>query len=163
MVALLLLLAGPVGAWAQSAATPAVQVAAQNDPAATAAPDAAGTTLQVAPEGATPPATQTPDLAPVDNHPWWFWPTALLFFCFILGIIAVMAGVGGGVLFVPLVSGFFPFHLDFVRGAGLLVALAGAVCCGVTSPTCVWPCPWRSLPQPAPLWAPCWVWLCPPM
>ena len=111
MVALLLLLAGPVGAWAQSAATPAVQVAAQNDPAATAAPDAAGTTLQVAPEGATPPATQTPDLAPVDNHPWWFWPTALLFFCFILGIIAVMAGVGGGVLFVPLVSGFFPLHL----------------------------------------------------
>lgn len=130
MVALLLLLAGPVGAWAQSAATPAVQVAAQNDPAATAAPDAAGTTLQVAPEGATPPATQTPDLAPVDNRPWWFWPTALLFFCFILGIIAVMAGVGGGVLFVPLVSGFFPFHLDFVRGAGLLVALAGALAAG---------------------------------
>lgn len=72
----------------------------------------------------------------------------LLGFCFILGIIAVMAGVGGGVLFVPLVSGFFPFHLDFVRGAGLLVALAGAlaagrVCCGVTSPICAWPCPWR--------------------
>lgn len=64
------------------------------------------------------------------NHPWWFWPTTLLFFCFILGIIAVLAGVGGGVLFVPLVSGFFPFHLDFVRGAGLLVALAGALAAG---------------------------------
>lgn len=33
-------------------------------------------------------------------------------------------------LFVPLVSGFFPFHLDFVRGAGLLVALAGALAAG---------------------------------
>ena len=65
-----------------------------------------------------------------DNHPWWFWPGCLLVFCFVLGIIAVMAGVGGGVLFVPLVSGFFPFHLDFVRGAGLLVALAGALAAG---------------------------------
>jgi uncharacterized membrane protein YfcA len=62
--------------------------------------------------------------------PWWAWPIILLVFCFILGIIAVMAGVGGGVLFVPLVSGFFPFHIDFVRGAGLLVALAGALAAG---------------------------------
>lgn len=62
--------------------------------------------------------------------PWWAWPVILLFFSFILGIIAVMAGVGGGVLFVPLVSGFFPFHIDFVRGAGLLVALAGALAAG---------------------------------
>ncbi len=61
---------------------------------------------------------------------WWFWPLALLIFCFVLGVIAVLAGVGGGVLFVPLVSGFFPFHLDFVRGAGLMVALAGALAAG---------------------------------
>lgn len=64
------------------------------------------------------------------GDPWWKWPSILLFFCFGLGIIAVLAGVGGGVLFVPLVSGFFPFHLDFVRGAGLLVALAGALAAG---------------------------------
>ena len=91
-----------------------------------------GATLHAAPTPATPPASQAPAVAaaPLDNHPWWFWPLALLGFCFILGIIAVMAGVGGGVLFVPLVSGFFPFHLDFVRGAGLLVALAGALAAG---------------------------------
>ncbi|GFM35287.1 sulfite exporter TauE/SafE family protein [Desulfovibrio subterraneus] len=65
-----------------------------------------------------------------DGKPWWFWPVVLLFFCFVLGIIAVLAGVGGGVLFVPLVSGFFPFHIDFVRGAGLMVALAGALAAG---------------------------------
>ena len=59
--------------------------------------------------------------------PWWIWPLSLFALCFVLGMIAVPAGVGGGVLFVPIVSGFFPFHLDFVRGAGLLVALASAV------------------------------------
>ena len=61
---------------------------------------------------------------------WWFWPTILFFFCLALGVLAVMAGVGGGVLYVPLVSGFFPFHIDFVRGIGLMVALAGALAAG---------------------------------
>jgi uncharacterized membrane protein YfcA len=61
---------------------------------------------------------------------WWFWPLVLFFFCLVLGILAVMAGVGGGVLYVPLVSGFFPFHIDFVRGIGLMVALAGALAAG---------------------------------
>jgi len=61
---------------------------------------------------------------------WWIWPLALFVLCFVLGMIAVPAGVGGGVLFVPIVGGFFPFHLDFVRGAGLLVALAGALSAG---------------------------------
>ncbi|MEO5694754.1 MAG: sulfite exporter TauE/SafE family protein [Usitatibacter sp.] len=65
-----------------------------------------------------------------DAAPWWAWPLALFGVCFLLGIVAVPAGVGGGVLFVPIVSGFFPFHLDFVRGAGLLVALAGALSAG---------------------------------
>ncbi|MEJ2153759.1 MAG: sulfite exporter TauE/SafE family protein [Desulfobacteraceae bacterium] len=62
--------------------------------------------------------------------PWWFWPLILFFFCLVLGVLAVMAGVGGGVLYVPLVSGFFPFHIDFVRGIGLMVALAGALAAG---------------------------------
>jgi uncharacterized protein len=61
---------------------------------------------------------------------WWIWPLALFVVCFVLGMIAVPAGIGGGVLFVPIVSGFFPFHLDFVRGAGLLVALSGALAAG---------------------------------
>ncbi|MDQ7033175.1 MAG: sulfite exporter TauE/SafE family protein [Desulfonauticus sp.] len=65
-----------------------------------------------------------------DLKPWWFWPLILFFFCLVLGVIAVLAGVGGGVLYVPLVSGFFPFHIDFVRGAGLMVALAGALAAG---------------------------------
>ena len=79
-------------------------------------PAAAATAEQVAAGAAT--------------HPWWFWPIILFFFCLVLGILAVMAGVGGGVLYVPLVSGFFPFHIDFVRGVGLMVALAGALAAG---------------------------------
>ncbi|MBK6862796.1 MAG: sulfite exporter TauE/SafE family protein [Ideonella sp.] len=58
---------------------------------------------------------------------WWVWPLALFVACFLMGIVAVPAGIGGGTLFVPLIGGFFPFHLDFVRGAGLMVALASAL------------------------------------
>lgn len=65
-----------------------------------------------------------------DAVAWWLWPLALFITCFFLGIVAVPSGVGGGVLFVPIVGGFFPFHLDFVRGAGLLVALASALAAG---------------------------------
>jgi uncharacterized membrane protein YfcA len=64
------------------------------------------------------------------STPWWVWPLVLFIVTFILGIVAVLGGVGGGVLFVPIIGGFFPFHLDFVRGAGLLVALAGALAAG---------------------------------
>ncbi len=74
-------------------------------------------------ESAAPVATDS-------GTPWWVWPVILFFFCLVLGILAVLAGVGGGVLYVPLVSGFFPFHLDFVRGTGLLVALTGALAAG---------------------------------
>ncbi|OGW51791.1 MAG: hypothetical protein A2Z50_02500 [Nitrospirae bacterium RBG_19FT_COMBO_42_15] len=62
--------------------------------------------------------------------PWWAWPLILFVVTFFLGIVAVLGGVGGGTLFVPIIGGFFPFHLDFVRGAGLLVALAGALAAG---------------------------------
>ncbi|MBS1114876.1 MAG: hypothetical protein H6Q94_605 [Nitrospirae bacterium] len=62
--------------------------------------------------------------------PWWAWPLILFIVTFLMGIVAVLGGVGGGVLFVPIIGGFFPFHIDFVRGAGLLVALAGALAAG---------------------------------
>ncbi len=74
-------------------------------------------------------AASVPAQGPVQLA-WWVWMALLFVFTFLLGIIAVIAGVGGGVLFVPIVSSFFPFHLDFVRGAGLLVALSGALSAG---------------------------------
>ena len=75
----------------------------------------------------------TASAAPVEggeSYPWWIWPLLLLVVTFVMGVAAVLGGVGGGVLFVPIISGFFPFHLDFVRGAGLLVALSGALAAG---------------------------------
>ena len=92
-LALCLSLAAPCAALAVDAAasTPSAQTAQR------AATDA-GASLHAAPTPAMPAASQVPAVAaPQDNHPWWFWPLALLGFCFILGIIAVMAGVGGGV------------------------------------------------------------------
>ena len=61
---------------------------------------------------------------------WWWWAILLFTFTVALGVVAVVAGVGGGVLFVPIVSAVFPFHFDFVRGAGLMVALCGALSAG---------------------------------
>lgn len=69
-------------------------------------------------------------VVPTSTLPWWFWPLALFITCFFIGVVAVPAGIGGGTLFVPIIGGFFPFHLDFVRGAGLLVALASALAAG---------------------------------
>jgi len=82
-------------------------------------------TVLVAPAFAEAPAG-----AATGGHAWWFWPIVLFFVTFIMGILAVLGGVGGGVLYVPIISGFFPFHLDFVRGTGLLVALSGALAAG---------------------------------
>jgi len=79
---------------------------------------------------ATDAAEATAAAEPSAEHAWWFWPLILFVVTFLMGIFAVLGGVGGGVLFVPIVSGFFPFHLDFVRGAGLLVALTGALAAG---------------------------------
>lgn len=67
----------------------------------------------------------------VGGWPWWVWPFVLFVLTFVLGILAVLAGIGGGVLFVPIAGGFLPFlHIDFVRGAGLMIALSGALAAG---------------------------------
>jgi uncharacterized membrane protein YfcA len=58
---------------------------------------------------------------------WWIWPIALFAVTFAISVVAVLGGVGGGVLFVPIVSAVFPFHLDFVRATGLLVALTSSL------------------------------------
>ena len=75
-------------------------------------------------------ALGTERLADSATTAWWVWPLALLVLTFVMGILAALGGIGGGVLYVPIVSAFFPFHFDFVRGAGLLVALSGALAAG---------------------------------
>ena len=53
--------------------------------------------------------------------PWWIWPIALFVVSFAIGIVAVLAGVGGGVLFVPIVGSLLPVppRLRARRGAAL--------------------------------------------
>ena len=76
-------------------------------------------------------ASETAAAVPAgEQQAWWVMPVILLVVTFVMGIFAVLGGVGGGVLYVPIISGFFPFHLDFVRGCGLLVALSGALAAG---------------------------------
>jgi hypothetical protein len=84
----------------------------------------------VADPHAAAPAAGMPGPDATSSMPWWGWPLILFVVTFILGILAVLGGVGGGVLYVPIIGGFFPFNLDFVRGAGLMVALAGALAAG---------------------------------
>jgi hypothetical protein len=56
-----------------------------------------------------------------------FWMGVLFLFSLLIGVIAPISGVGGGVLFVPLTTAFFPFNIDFIRGAGLTIALTSAL------------------------------------
>lgn len=55
------------------------------------------------------------------------WPLSLFVFTLVIGIVAPLSGVGGGVLFVPLTAAFFPFSLDFIRGTGLIMALTSGL------------------------------------
>ncbi len=57
----------------------------------------------------------------------YFITASLFTLGFGIGIIATMAGVGGAVLFVPIVASIFPFHMDYIRGASLSVALAASL------------------------------------
>lgn len=70
-------------------------------------------------------ASGTLNISP--SLPWWAWSFLLFILSLFLGILAITAGIGGGILYVPIVGLFFPFHLDFIRGAGLLVATLGAI------------------------------------
>lgn len=73
---------------------------------------------------AEPVASQT------GHTPCWAWVVILFSLSLLIGFGAVLAGIGGGVIFVPILVGFFPFHTDFVRAAGILVALATALAAG---------------------------------
>ncbi len=58
------------------------------------------------------------------NLPLWLkWVILIFLFAFAIGVIGPLSGVGGGVIFVGLGMAILPFHVDFIRGAGLVAAL----------------------------------------
>jgi len=79
---------------------------------------------------AAPAHAATEAAARAGPSAWWVCPLVLFAVCFVIGVLGPLSGVGGGVLFVPIVSGFFPIHLDFVRGTGLFVALCSSLAAG---------------------------------
>ncbi|MHB8840265.1 MAG: sulfite exporter TauE/SafE family protein [Candidatus Aquicultor sp.] len=76
------------------------------------------------------PALAADGVAKGSSMQWWMWPLVLFFSTLAMGVVAVLGGVGGGVLFTPIVGSFFPFGMNFVKAAGLLVALSGSVAAG---------------------------------
>ena len=67
------------------------------------------------------PAFAADSVVPASTMPWWFWPLALFATCFLIGIVAVPAGIGGEAeRAVDRIGG----------GAGLMVALASALAAG---------------------------------
>jgi hypothetical protein len=70
-------------------------------------------------------------MAAGEPWPWWALALALFGLTSVVSALAMLAGVGGGVLYVPMVASLMPFiHIDFVRGAGIMVALTGALSAG---------------------------------
>ena len=49
-----------------------------------------------------------------------------------IGVVGTLAGVGGGVLFTPVMLGFTDLHPDLVRAAGLAIACYSSIMAGVT-------------------------------
>lgn len=76
-------------------------------------------------------ATQTTQAAQAANSLMGMNPVefVLVFFvvCLIIGIIAPLGGVGGGVIFTPLMMGFTPINSFIIRATGLLVAMFGSL------------------------------------
>ncbi|WP_291998997.1 sulfite exporter TauE/SafE family protein [Caldivirga sp.] len=54
-------------------------------------------------------------------NPWLFF-TSLMCLCIVIGFIASLAGVGGGVLFTPIMMAFTSINPDVVRSTGLAIA-----------------------------------------
>ncbi len=66
-------------------------------------------------------ADQSMGLSPVE---FFFVFVAI---CTVIGVVAVLGGVGGGVVFTPLMMGFTPIDSFIIRATGLVVAMAGSL------------------------------------
>ncbi|MEN3048540.1 MAG: sulfite exporter TauE/SafE family protein [Candidatus Caldarchaeales archaeon] len=52
---------------------------------------------------------------------------ALFLLSFLIGLISPMAGIGGGVLFTPIMLAFTPVNADLVRGTGIAMVAANSL------------------------------------
>lgn len=66
-------------------------------------------------------------IPPASSMPWWGWPLGLFVTCFLLGIVAVPSGVGGGVLTYRSSAAF---------------SLSSRLCARRRAAGRAWPAPW---------------------
>lgn len=69
-------------------------------------------------------AAQTTSVANINPLVLFF---GLLVICIAIGVIAALGGVGGGVVFTPLMMGFTPIDSYIIRATGLLAAMTGSL------------------------------------
>jgi len=83
-------------------------------------------TLLVIGTGIADAAEETTDTGGTSLSPIAFF-FLFLFISIIIGMVAVLGGVGGGVVFTPLMMGFTPIDSYIIRATGLFVALCGSL------------------------------------
>lgn len=90
----------------------------------------AGTALAAEEVGEVNSADSQP-VASSDDSSMGLSPVAFFFtimaICIVIGMVAVLGGVGGGVVFTPLFMGFTPIDTFVIRATGLFVAMCGSL------------------------------------
>ena len=57
----------------------------------------------------------------------WGWLFGFFFLSFAIALVAVIGGIGGGVLFTPFMLAFTPVDSLIVRATGLIVAMCSGI------------------------------------
>ena len=71
--------------------------------------------------------SQTPDAGQMGNATITLWLLAFFLISFSLAVVSVIAGIGGGVIFVPVMMAFTPVDSVIIRASGLIVTMFSAL------------------------------------
>ena len=76
--------------------------------------------------------SQPPAPGEMSNATITLWLLAFFLLSFAIGIISVLAGIGGGVIFTPIMMAFTPVDSVVIRATGLIVAMfSGLIAAGI--------------------------------
>ena len=76
--------------------------------------------------------SQPPAPGEMSNSTITLWLLAFFLLSFAIGIISVLAGIGGGVIFTPVMMAFTPVDSVVIRATGLIVAMfSGLIASGI--------------------------------
>jgi len=71
--------------------------------------------------------SQTPPEGEMANAAITLWILAFFLISFSLAVVSVIAGIGGGVIYVPVMMAFTPVNSIIIRASGLIVTMFGAL------------------------------------